>query len=250
MNKSTVVPALIGIGAALLLILVVVGIIFGVGAVQTALSSSGSNSSQSDSDGSSDDEESTDEGDADDADSGSSSSSDDGQIDGLTIGSGDIVISGYFDFACPICGTFVETNSDQVRAWLEDGDVTVELHPVSILDRSSTTDYSTRAAAAMACQADINPDLALEYFFILFDAQPAEQGDGLDDAALIDLSANFGGDSIADCVEDGERYDWVTAATETAIDDGLTGTPWVLVDNNQYDGARDDAAEFAEFVGL
>lgn len=246
MNRSTVIPALIGIGAALVLILVVIGIIFGVGAVQSALSSSGSSSSQNDSEGSSDDEEPSDEGDPDDADSGSSSDS----IDGLTIGAGDVVVSGYFDFACPICGTFVNANADQLRSWVEDDEITLELHPVSILDRSSSTEYSTRAAAAMACQADLNPDLALEYFFILFDAQPAEQGDGLDDAALIELSDNFGGESIADCVEGGERYDWVTAATETAMTDGLTGTPWVLVDDDQYDGARDDATEFAEFVGL
>ena len=243
MNRSTVVPALIGIGAALVLLLVVGGGILGVMAVQSALSSAGSSSSRDDS---ADDDEPTDEGDPDDADPGSSSDS----IDGLTIGSGDIEIVGYFDFACPICASFVDTNADQVRDWVEDDEVTLTLHPVSILDRSSTTEYSTRAAAAMACQAEINPELAIEYFFILFDAQPAEQGDGLDDAALIDLSDNFGGDSIADCVENGDRYEWVAATTEQAMADGLTGTPWVLVDDEQYDGARDDAAEFAAFVGL
>jgi len=245
MNRSTVIPALIGIGAALLLLLLIGGGIFAVVAVQSAISNAGSSSVR--------DEESDDAKDGDGPEAGSSSDSNesrDADIDGLVIGSGDVTVAGYFDFACPACGTFVDTNADQIADWLAEDSITLELHPVSILDRNSTTDYSTRAAAAFACQAEINPDDALEYFVALFGAQPSEQGEGISDKELIAGADDLGGASIEDCVNDGDRLDWVTAQTEQAMTEGLVGTPWVLVDGEQYDGAGDAAAEFADFVGV
>ena len=67
---------------------------------------------------------------------------------------------------------------------------------------------------------------------LIFAHQPAEGGPGLTDEELIALASEAGadGDDVAAGIRDLRFGDWVAEATDRASQDGLTGTPWVLVD--------------------
>src|SRR5690606_12167538 len=62
----------------------------------------------------------------------------------------------YVDYNCIHCHNFELENNDQFATWLENGAITLEIHPVATLDGSSR--YSTRAANAAACVANYSPD--------------------------------------------------------------------------------------------
>ena len=111
--------------------------------------------------------------------------------------------------------------------------VRVRYRPVAILDRLSDDDYSTRAANAAAVVADAAGVEAFHTFSeLLFARQPAEGGPGLPDDELITLAAQAGasGDDVASGIRDLRFGTWVARATDQASQDGLTGTPRVLVD--------------------
>ena len=165
----------------------------------------------------------------------------------------------YIDYACPICQVFETTNAEQIDGLVASGDASLEIHPISILDRVSLgTKYSSRAANAAVCVANYAPDDYMAVNDALFAQQPAENTSGLDTAALKTLVADAGADSedVASCIGDKTFGDWVTAATDRVTDGELAsdtvtefvGTPTVLVNGQLYQGAVDDADAFASFV--
>jgi protein-disulfide isomerase len=171
----------------------------------------------------------------------------------LELGTGPVVIDEFFEPLCPYCKTFEETNGPQLALAVDNNVITLRLHALTFLDRASNdSEYSTRAAAALTCEATVNPNSTLDYLAALYANQPAENTSGLTDAELIALST--GGASIEDCVTSGEYRAWSQFNTEAAFagDDAtfqaITGTPTTFVDGVQYRGAIDDADEFSEFV--
>ncbi|WP_166805613.1 thioredoxin domain-containing protein [Cryobacterium ruanii] len=173
----------------------------------------------------------------------------------LEFGTGAVIVDEYLDPMCPFCAQFEEANGELLLAGVESGVITLRVHSLTFLDRlSQGTDYSSRASAALTCQAALNPDLALEYVGILFANQPPEQTRGLTDAELVALAP--GSVNIADCVESGDYLTWSQQNTETALTgpiegaeiDSVEGTPTVLVDGVLYTGSFTDTAEFSAFV--
>lgn len=165
----------------------------------------------------------------------------------------------YIDYACPVCNSFETTNAEQINSWVGSGDASLEIHPISILDRVSLgTKYSSRAANAAVCVANYDPDNYLAVNDALFAQQPEENTSGLDTAALKKLVADAGADSddVASCISDKTFADWVTSATDLVTSGKLAsdtvtefvGTPTVLVNGQLYQGAVDDATAFATFV--
>ncbi len=139
----------------------------------------------------------------------------------------------YEDFICPVCGAFEQEAGEWLREQADSGAIILELRPISILDRSSSTDYSTRAANAAACTADsAGPGALLQLHTELFAQQPAEGSAGLDDDTLVDLAVQAGADEqeVSGCITDGTYTDWVAQATDQASDDDVSSTPTVLVD--------------------
>ena len=60
----------------------------------------------------------------------------------------------YVDFMCPVCNQFEQAYGEAIQGLVDDGTITLNIHPISILDRASQgTEYSTRAANAMYCVA-------------------------------------------------------------------------------------------------
>jgi protein-disulfide isomerase len=168
-------------------------------------------------------------------------------------------IAVYVDYLCPYCNQFEATNAEQINSWLAAGNITLETHPISILDQGSNgTKYSTRAANTASCVANYQPDSFLDVNAALFANQPAEGTSGLTDAELVSLveTAGVTDEAVATCITDQEFSDWVGAATDRALNEPLpnssleklTGTPTVIVQGEQYTGDLADAAAFEAFV--
>jgi protein-disulfide isomerase len=166
----------------------------------------------------------------------------------------------YVDYLCPICGSFEATNGDYISSLLENGDTTVEIHPISILDRlSQGSKYSTRASNAAACVANFSPNQFYDFHNLLFANQPKENTLGLTDEELIAFTTQAKvqkADAIASCIRDQTFKGWATTATARALNgpipnsnvDKVIGTPTVIVNGLKYEGAVDDLAQFQAFV--
>ncbi|TFB77276.1 hypothetical protein E3O06_00520 [Cryobacterium glaciale] len=165
----------------------------------------------------------------------------------------------YVDYLCPICGNFEKTNGEQITSWVTAGNATVEIHPISILDRlSSGSKYATRAANAAACVANYEPDTFLAFNTAMFADQPAENTTGLtnDELASVAESAGVTSTEVASCITDQTYSDWVEASTQRALAgpipnsdiDTVEGTPTVLVNGVKYAGSNSDATAFEAFV--
>ena len=166
----------------------------------------------------------------------------------------------YVDYFCPFCKAFEETNVQQLGTWVSAGAATLEIHPIAILDRSSMgTRYASRAANAMACVANFEPNLFFQATTAMYAEQPAESTEGLDNDQIIGVltSAGVTDPGVATCVNEETFSQWVAKATERTGTGPIPNseiaivrtTPTVLVNGIQYTGAPNDATAFATFVG-
>ena len=165
----------------------------------------------------------------------------------------------YLDYQCPYCKQFEDTNGKQIGKWVDAGIATVEIHPISILDASSSgTHYSTRAANAAACVANDKPNRFYAVNSALFAKQPKEGGTGLTDEKILSImkSAGASSDALTSCVKDGRYTSWVKSVTQKVTTAKklpgakvpLSGTPTVLVNGTAYSGSLTDASAFQSFV--
>jgi len=152
---------------------------------------------------------------------------------GLAFGSGPSTVDIYEDFMCPHCKEFEESSGSAMDRLGSEGKARVVYHPIAILDNASTTDYSTRSAAAAACAAEDGK--FREYAKELFARQPSEGSAGLSDDELVQIGTSIGLDesSFGECVRDGTYKSWVQHVTDAASAAGVTGTPTVKVNGNQ-----------------
>ena len=130
----------------------------------------------------------------------------------VKIGDGPVQIDLYIDYMCPACKQFEETYAADLQRWVDEGTVTVNYHPIAILDRlSQGTRYSTRAGAAAVCAADTGQQEYLDYTLALYAAQPAENTRGLDDDELVRIGTEEVGldEKWAACVEDETYRGWL-----------------------------------------
>lgn len=172
-------------------------------------------------------------------------------LPGVSDGAADdaVTVAVYSDFMCPICAQFEQINGETLTQLRESGDIVLEYHPVSILDRASQgTAYSTRSATAAAFVATEAPEQFVAFVDALFANQPAEETPGLSDAEIADLARGAGvPDDVAAQIEssaylgagadDATTYGpWVTAATSQASQDlGRLGTPTILLNGEKLD---------------
>lgn len=169
----------------------------------------------------------------------------------------------FVDYLCPVCGEFEKTNGEVLNEMVKTGAITVEVHPIAFLDnRSQGTKYSTRATNAAACVANYTPDSFLAFHNLLFARQPQENTPGLDDATIIDMASQAGGNAqVTDCINNGDYVDWVASATENAMGGklainnldpsftGVTGTPTVLINGVPFQYSYPfDSAEFISAI--
>jgi len=176
-------------------------------------------------------------------------------------GSEVIQIQVFVDYMCPFCGQFEATNAEYLRSLVESGAASLEILPISFLDRSSMgTAYSTRAMNAVGCVADQQPDSVLRFHELLFENQPPEPSEGLTNDQLVEFAREAGAKSasVESCIREQRFKDWTEAATDRSMGErGVGGTPTVYVNGQvytgtvfgqQYSGSLTDQATFRQFV--
>jgi protein-disulfide isomerase len=148
--------------------------------------------------------------------------------DGVVLGSGPIAVHAYVDFLCPYCRAFELNVGGMLARLVAAGQITLAYHPMNFLDRASTTNYSSRAAAASGCASDAGRFPG--YVRALFKNQPPEGGPGLTDAKLAELAGAAGlPETFAECLHSGRYLDWAPYVTALAVARGVQATPTVLV---------------------
>jgi protein-disulfide isomerase len=170
--------------------------------------------------------------------------------DGIVIGHGPVRVDAFIDFLCPFCRRFELSSELTLASLVTDGQISLVYHPMNFLDEASTTNYSTRAAAASGCAAD--QGRFVEYAHALFVSQPPEGGPGLSDAELAGIGRAVG---LADaaftaCVSDAPYLDWPPYVTARANALEVEATPTVLVAGTAVrPEARSIAAAVADATG-
>ncbi len=156
---------------------------------------------------------------------------------GLRVGDGPVTVDLYVDFVCPACKAYETSAAPVLDRYLEQGRITLVYHPVNFLDDMTSTDYSTRAAAAAAVAAYEGKLQA--YVQALFERQPPEGGPGLSDAELVEIGRTVGltSKAFARAVHSDKYHDWVSYVARTADERGVRATPTVLVDGHTLDNS-------------
>jgi protein-disulfide isomerase len=149
-----------------------------------------------------------------------------------------VTVDLYEDFQCPNCKAFEDETGQTLAQLIADGTVQAHYHGMAFLDTSANDDYSTRALDAAAAVVDAaGPDAFETFHDLLYANQPAEGGTGLTDDQLIAYAtqAGAGGETVQQEIRDLTFGDWVKNVTDQASQDGVTGTPTVLVDGTTLD---------------
>ncbi|GAA5200773.1 hypothetical protein GCM10023346_43640 [Arthrobacter gyeryongensis] len=150
-----------------------------------------------------------------------------------------VKVVAYIDFICPICKNFESTYSQQLTQLRNDGKITLEYRPFGFLDASSSTNYSSRAANAAACVANTSPDKYSALVDLLYAQQPAEGSPGISDNDLKKLATQAGSANIDSCIDNKTYRPFIKVVTQEAKNIGISGTPTVFIDGQQWDNKSD-----------
>jgi len=159
--------------------------------------------------------------------------------DGLTVGSGPVKVDIYVDFGCPPCANFEQAAGYDLANYVDQKKITLSLHPVAFVDNQSKNQYSSRAAAAVACAND--GDKLLDYSKYLLEHQPDEGTAGPENDELISDGRAIGlGNDFASCVTSGAKKSWVSQATSAANSNGVDSVPMAFVNGNKVNATKAD----------
>ncbi|WP_342001835.1 DsbA family protein [Microbacterium sp. LWH7-1.2] len=157
----------------------------------------------------------------------------DAETGAILVGDGPDRLDTYIDFMCPVCNQFEQIYGAEIESMVNDGSITLGIHPISILDsQSNGTQFSTRAANAAYCVAAADPDASLPFLQAMFENQPAEKSNGLTNSEILEIASGVGVTGIDSCVNDGTYAGFVAEKTEaTPIQPGSSGigTPTIAV---------------------
>src|SRR3984957_16621993 len=149
--------------------------------------------------------------------------------DGISTGDGPVRVDAFIDFLCPFCRRFELSAGPSLADLIREKLISLAYHPMNFLDGASTTNYSTRAAAASGCAAD--QGRFLDYAHALFLGQPGEGGPGLTNAELAGIGRELGlpDATFASCVLEAPYLEWPPYVTARAPALGVDATPTVVV---------------------
>ncbi|HCS62253.1 MAG TPA: hypothetical protein DIW46_12820 [Microbacterium sp.] len=153
----------------------------------------------------------------------------------ISFGEGDTEVDVFVDFICPICSQFEDMHGETLQEAASNDEITLNIHPISILNRYSTTgEYSSLSAGAMYCVAEQAPDAALTFFNSLVENQPAENSAGLSAEELTALAEEAGAGAAAECIADGTYMDYSEAQADQHE---IQGTPTLEIDGTRVEDA-------------
>lgn len=139
----------------------------------------------------------------------------------------------YEDARCPFCKKFEEGGAQALVGPLADGDVKVEYTIASFLDRNLGGNGSVNAANAL--RAAVEAGKFPQFHSALFVNQPEESEDAFTPAFLVKIAEKVGlrDAAFTKAVTNGTYKSWVDTAMKAFTDDGVTGTPTVVVDGEK-----------------
>lgn len=149
-----------------------------------------------------------------------------------------VKVAVYEDFLCPYCGDFESATRTALQDAVDSGKVQVQYHVLSFLDDQTSTQYSSRAANALAVVLDTSgPKVAKSFHDLLFENQPAEGSAGLSDSRLTALAVQAGAreSAVAAGIKDGTFAQWVKNVNDRASKDGVNSTPTVKIDGKKVE---------------
>ena len=168
-----------------------------------------------------------------------------------------VTIDMYEDFQCPNCNDLEQSGlSKDFDAKLAATNIKVNYHVMSFLDSSSSGNkYSSRAANAGYCAADVSATAFQKFHDIAFgkdsagkNNQPAEGSNGRPDSTLVAWGKQAGVTSadFSTCVASNQHKDLVAGVTDAASKNGVTGTPTILINGSKVTGHNGAAANVAD----
>ncbi|BCL31304.1 DsbA family protein [Streptomyces aurantiacus] len=155
------------------------------------------------------------------------------------------------DFRCPACKSFEDGYRSTIHELTDSGQLKVEYHLATLIDRNMGGSGSLHAANAAACAQDVGKFPA--YHDVLFENQPAEADDAYaKNSKLIELAGKVDGlttDTFRKCVEDGTHNSWVAKSNKAFQGGGFSGTPTVLLNGkNIYQDRTMTPAKLKQLV--
>ncbi|MCC4908207.1 thioredoxin domain-containing protein [Microbacterium sp. cx-59] len=165
----------------------------------------------------------------------------------ISFGTGTDTVDTYIDFMCPYCNQFEQTEGDEIQKLVASGDVTLNVYPVSILDRlSQGTEYSSRAASAMYSVAVADPANSYAFLQALYANQPAENSAGLTDEQIVQIARDAGVDVTPELEESITSHEYLQFAKSRELPEGSTGTPTLVVNGTIVPVTYDPQADIVD----
>lgn len=143
----------------------------------------------------------------------------------------------YLDANCSHCAAFEEKYGTLLEARVQDGLIDLETRSVAFLDRASPTNYSSRAANALACVADWAPDKYLPFTRAMFRA--GQENGELANKDLIALAESFDVKNAQECITEGTFRPFAKFTDAAAEAHGITATPAVFINGKAWDLSGD-----------
>ena len=149
-----------------------------------------------------------------------------------------VTVTVYEDFLCPMCGMFEKTYGPTLSKLIDNGDIAVDYHMVSIIGRGDKNSYSTRSGAMAYCIADENKDAFRRFHSALYYNQPAENANVFpDNTKLLETARQSGvavgeNDPVGKCVAKGIYVDMVNNMVRNA---DIQGTPTIKINGSDAD---------------
>lgn len=171
---------------------------------------------------------------------------------GLPTGEGAVEIALWTDLSCPHCQALDEAIGADLENMVADRDATLTIHPLTFVSakRGDTTDWSTRAANALAAVLDAGEGDRLPTFYALLQAHQVTQDGAPADEQIIELAAEAGVTAdISEAVTTQRFAAWATASNDHWLGRTIDGTERVvegvpiLVIGGQVFEIRDDGTD-------
>jgi len=149
-----------------------------------------------------------------------------------------VTVTVYEDFLCPMCGMFEKTYGPTINKLIDDGDIAVDYHMVSIIGRGDKNSYSTRSGAIAYCIADTDKEAFRRFHSALYYNQPEETAHVFPDNTKLLETARQSGvavgeqDPVGKCVKNNIYVDMVNNMVHNA---GIEGTPTIRINGKDAD---------------
>ncbi len=162
---------------------------------------------------------------------------------GVVFGDGTVDVALWEDFQCTFCKEFEQDYGTALEKRVDEGEITLTIHPLSFLDSKLGNNSSVEAANAFGCAADEGSQQALDFHLTVYKNQPAEVPGqpawSTDDLVGWGNDVGIEGDDWTTCVTDQTYAGWVEQVAASQSGAGITGTPTVFVDGEKFDPAGD-----------